>query len=446
MPALTLNARRTKYGAYVTIYVLVILAVLGAVNYLANQNDKSLDTTSNKRYSLSDQTRKAVANLKSPVRFDYVNRSNSFNEAKTTLDRYSSLSNKISVNYIDPVKHPERATEMGIRTLPTLVITNGAKHEEAKSLSEEEVTGALIRSQKTGAKNVCFVQGSGERKLDDTQKDGYSTLKDALEHSNSTTRTVSLIENPAVPQDCSVLVIAGPHVDYADPMVNGVKAYVEAGGHVFFLLDPPTKGYSGDPSLAKLLSGWGVTPDPDLVVDLSATSAYFGEAVPFAVKYESHPIIAGSEAATAYPLARSLGVKSPAQALFSTSAQSFAVTNFDPPIKLDPKTARKGPFILGAAGTVGQGSKQGRFVVFGSASAAANQMMNMRQVGNRDLVLNSINWLTADEDLISIRPRDPDDRRLNLSGRQMMTLLYLSLIALPLIVIGSGVMTWWKRR
>ncbi len=70
----------------------------------------------------------------------------------------------------------------------------------------------------------------------------------------------------------------------------------------------------------------------------------------------------------------------------------------------------------------------------------------MRQVGNRDLILNTFNWLTADEDLISIRPKDPDDRRINLSGRQLATLFYLTLIALPLIIIGSGFMTWWKRR
>ncbi len=446
MPGPVLQARQTKYGAYLFFYVLIVLAVLGAVNYLANQNDKSFDSTANKRYSLSDQTKKAVANLKNQVTFDYVNRSTGFNDAKSTLDRYASLSNKITVNYIDAVKHPERVSAMGIRTLPTLVITNGAKHEEAKSLNEEEVTSALIRSEKNGTKNVCFVQGSGERKLDDAQPNGYSALKTALEHNNYTTRTISLIENPTVPQDCNALVIAGPHADYAEPMVNGVKTYVDNGGHVFLLLDPPTKGFSGDPALSKLTSGWGVTPDPDLIIDLSATSAYFGEAVPFAVKYESHPIIGGSEAATAYPLARSLDVKSPAQALFSTSAQSFAVTSFETPVKLDPKTARKGPFVLGAAGMLGTGSKQGRFVVFGSSAAASNQMMNMGQVGNRDLVLNAINWLTSDEDLISIRPRDPDDRRLNLSGRQMMTLLYLSLIALPLIVIGSGVMTWWKRR
>lgn len=446
MPPLKMPARQTRYGAYLGVYIVIVIAILGAVNYLANQNDKSYDTTSNKRYSLSDQTKKAVANLKSDVTFDYFNRATGFTEAKPVLDRYQTLSHKITVNYIDPVKNPDRARAMGIRTLPTLMITNGARKEEAKSLMEDEVTGALIRSTKNGAHSVCFVNGSGEHRLDDTEANGYSALKDALEHSNYTTRVISLIEKPAIPKDCEVTVIAGPHTDYAEPMVDGIKNYVTAGGHAFFLLDPPVKGYTGDPALSKLLAGWGVTPEADLVVDLSSTSAYFGEAVPFAVKYQPHPIVNGNDVATAYPMARSLDVKAPAQILFTTSTDTYAVTHFESPIKLDTKTARKGPFTLGAAGTLGTGAAQGRFVVMGSSSAAANQMLGLRQVGNRDLVLNTFNWLTADEDLISIRPKDPDDRRINLNGRQLATLFYLTLIALPLIVIGSGFMVWWKRR
>jgi ABC-type uncharacterized transport system involved in gliding motility auxiliary subunit len=446
MPPLRMPARQTRYGAYLFVYIAVVLGILVAINYLANQNDKSYDSTSNKRYSLSDQTKKAVGNLKNDVTIDYVNRATGFATAKPMLDRYQSLSHRISVNYIDPIKNPDRARALGIRTLPTVMVNNGARHEEAKSLTEDEITGALIRSAKNGTRSVCFVNGSGEHRLDDTEANGYSGLKDALEHSNYTTRVISLIEKPEIPKGCDVTVIAGPHADYAPPMVTAVKNYVTAGGHILFMLDPPVKGYTGDPALSALLTGWGVTPEADLVVDLSETSAYFGEAVPFAVKYQPHPIVNGTEVATAYPLARSLDVKAPAQILFTTSPDTYAVTHFESPIKLDPKTARKGPFTLGAAGTVGSGAAQGRIVVIGSSSAATNQMLGMRQVGNRDLILNTFNWLTADEDLISIRPKDPDDRRINLSGRQLATLFYLTMIALPLIVIGSGFMTWWKRR
>ena len=75
---------------------------------------------------------------------------------------------------------------------------------------------------------------------------------------------------------------------------------------------------------------------------------------------------------------------------------------------------------------------------------AANSILSFN--GNRDLFLNMINWLSSDEDLISIRPKDPEDRRLSLNRRQMTMIFYTSVLLLPLAVIGAGVSVWWKRR
>jgi ABC-type uncharacterized transport system involved in gliding motility auxiliary subunit len=129
--------------------------------------------------------------------------------------------------------------------------------------------------------------------------------------------------------------------------------------------------------------------------------------------------------------------------LFQTSANSYATKKLTPPISIDPAKDKKGPFTLGAAGTT---SGKGRFVVVGSSSAAANQIFGISQVGNRDLFLNMMNWLTADEDLISIRPKDPEDRRITMTRSQMTTLFYTSVIFFPLVVIVAGVGVWWRRR
>ena len=101
--------------------------------------------------------------------------------------------------------------------------------------------------------------------------------------------------------------------------------------------------------------------------------------------------------------------------------------------------------MLGAAATVGSGDKQGRVVVVGSSNWLSNNII-AAPVGNRDLVLNMMNWLTSEEDLISIRPKDPDDRRLTVSGNSMRFLFLTSVIFLPLFVIVSGISVWAKRR
>ena len=116
---------------------------------------------------------------------------------------------------------------MGARSYGSVFVEAGNKREEAKSLTEEEVTGALIRALKTGERNVCVVSGSGERSLEDSERGGLSTMKTALEKNNYATRTISLIEKPEVPKDCTVLVVAGPKKDYTDPEVNAIKTYVE---------------------------------------------------------------------------------------------------------------------------------------------------------------------------------------------------------------------------
>ena len=165
--------------------------------------------------------------------------------------------------------------------------------------------------------------------------------------------------------------------------------------------------------------------------------------------YESHAIVREMrEVATAFPLARTLevktGDKTSVEKLFSTSDNSYATTNLSSnAIRIDTKKDKKGPLTLAAAGTY-SGPTQGRFVVVGSSLWVSNGFLRFN--GNRDLFLNMVNWLTSDEDLISIRPKEPENQQLNISGPKMSMLFWLSVVLLPMAVIGSGMVTWWRRR
>ena len=163
-----LKTRQTKYSIYLTVFVVVVLGVLGALNWLANRYNKSYDSTANKRYSLSEQTEKVVKGLKNDITVTYYDRTSSFNQARDLLDRYNNLSTKLKVDYVDPDKRPQLARAAGIERLGTIIVTNGARRQEAKSLSEEEITSAIIRSLKEGKKEICFVKGSGEHEGEET--------------------------------------------------------------------------------------------------------------------------------------------------------------------------------------------------------------------------------------------------------------------------------------
>src|SRR5204862_548548 len=243
-----LSARQTRYTGYASVYILVVLAVLVVVNFLANRYDKSYDSTANKQFSLSDQTIKVVKGLKRDVQLNYFGPQNEFRTARDILYRYSSLSPKLHVAYIDPDRKPQVAKAAGYRSDSTAIVDSGTRRESAKSLSEEELAGALIRSLKAGERTVCALSAAGEHSIDDSDAAGYSLFKQLLERDNYKVRTETLrpaatsdnksltlgqassVSSLEVPKSCTVLVVAGPKNDYPVPVVSALKTFVEGGG------------------------------------------------------------------------------------------------------------------------------------------------------------------------------------------------------------------------
>src|SRR5580698_3441687 len=453
-----LKARQTKYGAYAGIYLLVVLAILVVVNVLANRYNKSFDTTSNKRYSLSEQTQKIVKGLKQNATITYYNQSTRFAEGKDLLDEYANLSPKVHVAYVDPDKSPELARAAGIRNFGTAVVQVGAKKEIAKDLTEEGITGAFIRDLKGTTRTVCFVTGSGEHQIDNTERDGLSHFKDLLAKDEYQAKSIDLLQNAAVPTDCTTVVIAGPTHDYQQPEIDAIKTYVEGGGRALFMLDPPiqfgSSAIAANDPLASVLESWGVTLDKNMVLDLNPMGqlAGLGPQVVLVTTYSSQPIVSDMRgSAVGIPLSRSLEIKdtgkTSVQKLFDSSGSSLATANLSSPevSVADPKN-RKGPLTIAAAGTynTGKENSQGRFVVIGSSSWAANRFLGFN--GNGDLALNAVNWLSSDEDLISIRPKPQEDRRVTMTRAQLNVVRATSQFVLPLIVIITGTLVWWKRR
>jgi ABC-type uncharacterized transport system involved in gliding motility auxiliary subunit len=428
------------------------------VNILANRYAKTYDATSNKRYSLSEQTAKIVKGLKGNATILYFDQGTRFQHAKDLLGEYASLSPKIHVDYIDPDKNPQQAREEGIKNYGTALVQVGDRKEEAKSMTEEGITGALIRVLKNKTRTVCFVAGSGEHQIDDSDRNGYSNFKELVGKDNYDAKSIDLLQKAEVPSDCTTLVIGGPTRDYQQPEVDAIKKYVEDGGRVLFMLDPPLKIGRSDiaenDALTNLLQTWGVTMDKNLILDLNPIGqlAGLGPQVALVTSYESQPIVNGMKGtATGFPLSRSIqiknGDKTTVQKLFDSSTTSLATTNLNSPAidPNDPKN-KKGPMTIAAAGTYNTGKQdsQGRFVIVGSSSWAANSFIKFN--GNSDLALNTIDWLASDEDLISIRPKQEEDRRITMTNAQLSLVRITSQFLLPLVVVFAGVSVWWRRR
>lgn len=452
------SKRRAATLASAIGFSIVVLVILGILNFLANRYNKTYDSTANKKFTLSDQTEKIAKNLTQDVKISYWGQTSGFTTAKDLLDRYQNLSRKIDVEYQDVDKKRTQALAAGVKNpIPNIFVEVGNKKEEAKSLTEEDITGAIVRALKGGDRTVCFTVGSGEHDTEDTQRDGFSAAKQAAEKVNYKTEVVRLLTKPEVPMDCTILVVPGPKHDFVQPEVDAIKNYVENGGHALIMLDAPLKvgqlNVDDNAALVNVLTSWGITPEKDLVLDLSGVGQLYGVGpeMPVVMSYDSQPIVNDMKNVwTAFYLARSLDVKNgdktKVDKLFETTEDSLAASDLSSAEIKPSKTDKKGPFTLGAAGTYTSGKEggNGRFVVVGSSNFASNGFLSFN--GNRDLFLNMLNWLSSDEDLISIRPKEPTDSQLNMSQRQVNLMFYSSVFGLPLLILAFGVGVWWRRR
>jgi ABC-type uncharacterized transport system involved in gliding motility auxiliary subunit len=446
-----MSKRATNFSQAV-LYTGIFIAILAAVNFLANRYNRTVDTTSNKRYTLSDQTTKIASGLTQDITISFWDLPEAFGSARDLLDRYSNLSQRIKVVYQDTEKNRIGALAAKVTSPGTITVEVGNKREIAKSLTEEEVTGAIVRVLKGGDRVVCFTSGAGDGDISDRDPLGYAGVKQLIESNNYKTQVVSMIPVRAIPSTCTVTIVGGPTRDYLQPAVDAIRTYVEGGGHALVLLNPPLKFGSqvdDNGTLDALLASWGVTPTKDLVLDLSGVGQLFGMGpeMPVVSAYEDHPIVRPMKGlATSFPVTRSLRTVEVTTAtvkpLLATGADSVATTDMkDPQIKVDPNT--KASRVLAVAGEM-TGDKKGRFVVVGTSRWIANRFLAFN--GNRDLFLNMVNWLSIDEDLISIRPKDPEDRRLNMNAMQVTLLFWTSVIGIPVLMLLAGLSVWWRRR
>jgi ABC-type uncharacterized transport system involved in gliding motility auxiliary subunit len=444
-------------GANLAVYTLVALAIAVSVNYFASRYTRHWDLTPNKKYTLSPQTQKVVKNLNRDVTLYVFDRERGFRERRDLLDQYASASRRITVRYVDPDRDPSLAKQIGVRSYGSIFVSAGDRHLEASAATEEGISNALIKLLK-GQKTVYFVQGHGEPDLDSAERDGYQRVKKEIENENSQVKTLVLLQKLEIPSDCTMLAIAGPRTDYTEPESDAIKKYLNGGGRALFMLDPGVEL----PNLTKLLSDWSVKPRNDLVIDLNPLAQMFqtSPSMPLIIKYGSSPIVQPLQRMmTLFPRTRSFEISKGSAAsvttdsLCETSPESFSVTDFNPKMRevaFRPNKDIKGPLTVAVSATLpasgsssAENKPQGRFVVLGTSLLAANAYLGFQ--GNRDLFMNMIEWLSAEEELISIRPKPPESQHLNLTAAQMNGLL-LRVAVVPLVIIAAAIFVWWGRR
>ena len=199
--------RQARFGTLAAASVAVVLAILVAINYLGTRHNKRWDLTAARQFSLADQTKKVLQDLKEPVKILVFAKSEDFQRYRDRLDEYAYQSKQIQTDYIDPEKKPAMARQYDI-TSPTVVFLYKGRTEKATNDSEQELTNALIKIVQGRTPKLYFTQGHGEKDTASAERGGYNAVSNALTTTNFLVDKLVLAQQTAVPADADVVVIA----------------------------------------------------------------------------------------------------------------------------------------------------------------------------------------------------------------------------------------------
>jgi len=451
--------RSTKYGANVLLGSMVFIGVLVLLNYISARHSHRFDLTEQGVFSLSPQSTNVVKNLQNDLQVQAFVEGGVNPQLHDLLESYSYASPKFKFEMIDPDRQPEQAEKFKITAYNTVRLEYGKESTTVTQPTEQSITNAIIKVTRTGHKTVCVIEGHGEPDIEDAENPhGLSSIKQALVNENYEVKKVLLASMASVPDDCSVVIVAGPQKPYVESELTALGTYLDNGGRALFLL-PPRGGNEFQPLLAK----WGVKLGNDVVVD-QVVRLFQGPALglaPLVNTYGAHDITRDFKQRTIFPMTRSVhsdtaGKKGlQATELAKTSASSWGETDLDGIFQrseatLDANADTKGPVpvavVVNADLKEMGGGKDGssRIAVIGSVEFAGNREVEGTYF-NRDLFLNTVGWLVGQADLLSIRPRAVRASRAQFTADQGTVIFYLSVLVIPELLLIAGIAVWWRR-
>jgi ABC-type uncharacterized transport system involved in gliding motility auxiliary subunit len=472
----SLKRKSFIYSSNLLLVVILVLGILTLINYFFAKHHYRMDFTEAKLHSLSDQSVTVLKGLDDDVNIKLFFREGNYNRAnmENLMEIYAYHSDKIKYEFIDPDKNPGLVKRYEIAEDGTTIFESGEKESRITSSSEEDITNAIIKITREGKKVIYFLEGHGEGGIEDTGDNGFSVAKDELEKMAYEVKALPLALEDNFPEDVSLLVIPGPQKDLLPNELDTIKNYIQNGGRVFFMIDPETA-----PGLTPYLEEFGVQLENDLIVDTVSRLLGGDYFMPVVNDYEPHSITDKFRYATFFPYARSVSPTEEkpegitVESIAKSGKNSWSERQMDQQeVTFDEKKDVGGPISLAVVATIKpkeesqqneqseetaeQGeekqskaddtepNREGRIAVFGDSDFITNRYYYLS--GNGNFFLNTVNWLTEEEDLIAIQPKTSSPHTIQLSPSQGRLIFFVSLIILPLAVLITGISIWVRRR
>ena len=461
----SLKSPKAHYGGAAGLSVVLVLGILVLVNFLNFRYHSRIDLTEDQLYSLSEQSRKVVENLKTDIQIIGFFRGEAGRLGfEDLVKQYRDVSSKVDYELVDPEEEPGRAAQHEISTNAQVVILNGPKREMIDNADEQKITNAIIKITREEEKAIYFLQGHGERELDNVEAEGFSTAGEEIEKQNYRIEIYNLAQENALPENATVIASVGPKMNFLSTEVALLKSFLEEGGKFLLLVDPQTEFQMND-----FLAEYGLGLGDKVVIDASGVGQIFGlgAAAPLVAEYADHPMTRELNGAmTFFPMSQNVTTSSSSldyrtTELLFTSARSWAESDLkDGQAAFDEGQDVEGPVQLVAVAIKSIETKseeeesegdaatptprEARLVLFGDSDFASNAYFS--SVANGDLLLMAVSWLAEEADLMAIRPRNVEDRRINVTFTQSRLIFWGTVVLFPLITLILGTTIWLRRR
>jgi ABC-type uncharacterized transport system involved in gliding motility auxiliary subunit len=456
------TGRQARYGSNAVIMFLAFIGILVVINYLVFKNPKRWDMTENQQYTLAEETIDTLRNLPEPVKaLAFFSPQRSSEQAVGLLDQYKFESDgNFEYEVIDPISNPVLANQMEITRDGTIVLMMGDIKEAVVLVSEREITGGIVRLINPEQLSVYFLTGHGEYDPEASGEESYSQAKALLESKNYQVKTLNLLATNSIPEDASVIVIAGPTQPVSQAEVDQISGFITGGGSLMVMEEPvPVTqfGDSPDPLAQYLEDDWGILLGNDIVVDLTSNQLF----VAVANEYANHPITEKMQGlVTFFPTVRSVtsiqsDLSPSLTELVFTASQSWAETDMEalqtsadtqeaPQIAPDEGIDILGPVPL-ALSAEEPATSGGRLVVFGDSDFASNAFFS--QYGNGDIFTNAVDWAAEQEELINLTPKENIQRLLIPPQGVVQGLILLGVVfVIPGAALVAGIVVWVRKR
>jgi ABC-type uncharacterized transport system involved in gliding motility auxiliary subunit len=440
--------RRLQMMVHQGLFVVLVVAAAALCAYLAREYRVEHDLTRSHRNTLSTATLDVLKQLDGPVsvtayamerdaRGEYLHR-----RIEEFVRPYQRVKPDIALALVDPREQPKAAIDAGVRGPVELVVQYKRRSERLTEFNEQAFVNVLTRLARGAERLVMWIDGHGERKLNGIANHDLGEFGQLLEQKGFRLGGLNLALAQEVPANAALLVIANPQVDLQPVEVQKLRRYLAAGGNLFWLIDPePLRG------LAPVAEMLGLVLTPGIVVDPDAARLNASPTLAVAAIYGRHAVTDGFNLITVFPQARQIGtIESDEWRIrpLVEVAPRGCVKSGKPEGACDRNRDVPGPVAIAAAFERMVGDRQQRVVVVGNGSFLSNTFVG--NGGNRALGVNIVNWLSGDDNLITIQPRSSADNSIDIDRVALYLIAFSFLFALPAAFMITGVVIWWRRR